>query len=76
VEPTTIENTLNSNKYIEQIYIHGEISKSILVAIIVPNYNLLTQFAVKHNIPYELLCLVDCFKNNRLIKIKIIPDYC
>lgn len=38
-----IENVLNRNPFIQQIYVHGESTQSVLVAIIVPNFDCIRQ---------------------------------
>ncbi len=64
IAPQPLENTLKLDKYISQVYIHGD-KKPYLVAILTPNLERLIEFAHGHQIEY---LGVDDLVENKLIQ--------
>jgi long-chain acyl-CoA synthetase len=65
VEPVPIEDTISESDYVEQVMIVGQDQK-FLAALVVPNFDALTQFAKQMGIPFEkpedLLDNADVYK--------------
>ncbi|EFC36415.1 predicted protein [Naegleria gruberi] len=50
IAPAKIEDALTTSKFIFQAFIYGNVSKSYLVGVIVPNQTVLKQFAIKEGL--------------------------
>lgn len=51
IAPQPVENALKRDKYISQVYVHGD-RKPYLVALLVPNFERITEYAREHHINY------------------------
>lgn len=68
--PEKIENIYIKSQFIEQVFVHGESLKSCIVAIVVPDVEVLKSWAFENNIPGTLTVLC----NNPEVKNLIMND--
>lgn len=68
--PEKIENIYIKSQFIEQVFVHGESLKSCIVAIVVPDVEVLKAWAAENNIPGTLTVLC----NNAEVKNLILND--
>lgn len=68
--PEKIENIYHKSQFIEQVFVHGESLKSCIVAIVVPDVEVLKSWAAENNIPGTLTVLC----NNAEVKNLILND--
>nr|XP_029731299.1 long-chain-fatty-acid--CoA ligase 1-like isoform X1 [Aedes albopictus]XP_029731300.1 long-chain-fatty-acid--CoA ligase 1-like isoform X1 [Aedes albopictus] len=57
IVPEKIENAYIRSQYVEQVFVHGESLKSCVVAIVVPDVEVIKHWAVENNIPGTLSVL-------------------
>ncbi|XP_014220347.1 long-chain-fatty-acid--CoA ligase 1 [Trichogramma pretiosum] len=65
--PEKIENTYLKSQYVHQIFVHGESLKSFIVAIVVPNVDVLKTWAATNNINGTLSVLCSRVEIKKLI---------
>lgn len=70
IVPEKIENIYTRSQYIEQVFVHGESLKSCIVAIVVPDVDVIKSWAQENNIPGTLTVLC----NNPDVKQLILND--
>lgn len=78
VSPAKIEDILISSKYIFQAYVYGNIKRSFLLAVIVPNATLVKKFAISEGIlefsSNQNNTRIDEIKNNELDDLSPLTD--
>ncbi|XP_058130221.1 long-chain-fatty-acid--CoA ligase 1 isoform X1 [Anopheles ziemanni] len=70
IVPEKIENAYIRSQYVEQVFVHGESLKSCIVAIVVPDVEVIKSWAQENNIPGTLSVLC----NNPDVKQLILND--
>lgn len=70
IVPEKIENIYIRSQYVEQVFVYGESLKSCIVAVVVPDVDVLKSWAVENNIPGTLTVLC----NNTKVKDLILND--
>ncbi|CAO1443606.1 unnamed protein product [Diamesa tonsa] len=75
IVPEKIENIYIKSQYIEQVFVHGESLKSCVVAIVVPDVEVIKCWAHENNIPGTLSVLYAGLKSFENVKdIYLHPD--
>ncbi|XP_046405345.1 long-chain-fatty-acid--CoA ligase 5 isoform X2 [Ischnura elegans] len=67
IVPEKIENIYIRSQYVQQVFVHGESLKSCIVAIVVPDVDVVKQWAAENNIPGTLSVLCAHPEVKRLI---------
>ncbi|CAD7081095.1 unnamed protein product [Hermetia illucens] len=70
IVPEKIENIYMNSQYVEQVFVYGESLKSCIVAVVVPDVDVLKCWAQENNIPGTLTVLC----NNPSVKELILTD--
>lgn len=70
IVPEKIENIYIRSQYVEQVFVYGESLKSSIVAIVVPDVDVIKSWALEYNIPGTLSVLC----NNKDVKALILND--
>ncbi|XP_055528399.1 long-chain-fatty-acid--CoA ligase 1 isoform X1 [Wyeomyia smithii] len=70
IVPEKIENAYIRSQYVEQVFVHGESLKSCVVAVVVPDVEVIKSWAMENNIPGTLSVLC----NNPDVKQLIMSD--
>jgi long-chain acyl-CoA synthetase len=71
VAPEKLENVLQASKFVEQIFVYGDSLQSCVVAVVVPNKEILLHWIQDHL--HEVKDLATCCKNPQLIN-QILAD--
>lgn len=67
VAPEKVENVYIRSSYIAQLFVHGESLKSCVIAVVVPDVEVLKSWASKHGVPGTLSVLCQNAKVKQLI---------
>ncbi|KAL5282251.1 hypothetical protein ACFFRR_005444 [Megaselia abdita] len=67
IVPEKIENIYITSKYVNQVFVYGESLKSCIVAIVVPDVDVLKQWANENNIPGTLSVLCNSLTVKELV---------